>query len=127
MMMRIAVFLLMLMSTAQARSYDCAGAPSDFAPEGTWQLTEDDARQMLTDWSAHPPVVGSFVPRFCGTIENGQRMIMIGALHITGNDALCDDPANFSVFYDPRTRSFGAPITGQTFCARGRVLHRPSP
>jgi hypothetical protein len=114
-------------TVAQARSYDCAGTSSDFAPEGIWSLTEGDAEQMLTDLSAHPPAEGEFLPRFCGVIENGQRMILIGALHVTGDDALCDDAANFALFYDPRARSFGAPISGQTFCARGRVFHRPTP
>lgn len=99
-------------SGAQARSYDCA-APLDGS---TWAPTPAQVDQLLDDWSANSGLrADDYVPRFCGVTESGRRVIMIGALHIVGDFALCDDPANFAVFYDPGTRRFSGRIPKQTF------------
>ena len=81
--------------------------------------------QFMDDWDKHEEWK-SFMPRTCGTIENGRQMIMTGALHIVGDYALCDDDANFAVFFDPETRKFGEIIPHQKLCANGQKIRRPS-
>jgi len=107
---------------SEARSYDCAA--EDSAPGGDWHLTQPQFEQFLDDWHKHDEW-SAFMPRTCGTIENGQQMIMTGALHIVGDYALCDDDANFAIFYDPKTRTFGDVIPHQKLCANGQKIPRP--
>ena len=109
---------------AQARSYDCADPAS--APEGVWTATQEQHDAFVADLRAVPDGPdGEFMKRICPVIENGEQVFMIGALHVVDDFAVCDDPANYAMFYDPDKRSFGDRITGQTFCARGMKIARP--
>lgn len=105
-----------------AHSYDCA--QDDYAPEGIWEPTDADMRQFFQDAEKRPDFA-TFMYRSCGVIEGGQKMIMSGALHVVDDYAICDDDANFALFYDPRTRSFGEVIPRQKLCGAGRKIPRP--
>jgi hypothetical protein len=60
-----------------------------------------------------------FMYRFCGTYEDGTQVIMVGAQEIVDDKPVCDSPANYAVFYDPKKRSFSSVIPGVNMCKPG--------
>jgi hypothetical protein len=111
----IAAFVLLIASGAQARSYNCADPAG--TPNGQWELNETIVQQLLTDIQAqHFGAPKKFGYRFCGSIENGEQVIMVGAIEDADGKHICDSSANFAVFYDPRKRTFGDLISGVNLC-----------
>ncbi len=106
---------LLIAGGVQARGYNCA-VPAD-RPEGRWEMDQALSMQVVGDIRSQrigAPVHYKY--RFCGSIENGQQMIMIGMIAIKDSGPVCDAPENHALFYDPKERTFGAPIPGATFC-----------
>lgn len=97
---------------AQASAYDCANP--DAAPEGHWDMAQDQAKAFYTDAMSQPFASG-FLLRFCGVIVKGEQLVMIGAIRMNGSERVCDDPSNFGLIYDPKKRSYGDKVVGQTF------------
>ena len=109
---------------AQARdTYDCAAI--GYTPESSWDLTETQGEQLYTDLDSAFPDHSNFMIRSCGVIESGKRLIVVGALHIVGDEASCDDEKNFGVLYDPETRKFSDVMPRQKLCANGMRIKRP--
>ena len=107
---------VLLAGGAQARGYNCA-VPAD-RPEGRWSMDQALSMQIIGDISAQgigAPVHYKY--RLCGSVENGQQMVMIGFIALKDSGPACDAPENFAIFYDPKAHTFGTPIPGVTFCA----------
>jgi hypothetical protein len=118
--------VLLFASGAQARGYNCA-VPAD-RPEGRWDMDQPLTMQVIGDIGAQKfeaPL--HFKYRFCGSIENGQQLIMVGMIAIKDSGPVCDAPENFAIFYDPNARTFGKPIPGQTFCFPPPQPPKPAP
>jgi hypothetical protein len=110
---------------AQARdTYDCADY-AHAAPEGWWHLTDEQEAQFYKDLHVAFPNWGDFMVRSCGVMEGGKQMVLVGALHVVDNYAMCEDEANFGVLYDPQTRKFGEVVPHQKLCWHGDKIPRP--
>ena len=121
---RVVILALLVSGSAEARSYNCADP--DGTPNGQWELNETLVQQLLTDIQGqHFGAPKIFGYRFCGSIENGEQMVMIGAIEDLDGRHLCDSSANFAVFYDPRKRTFGNLIPGVNLCMPGTPGSRP--
>lgn len=117
-----AVVAFLSATSAQARSYDCAEA--DHAPEGAWQPEQSQTEEAYAELNKQKGW-GDFMYRACGTIENGQQVFLVGALHVVDGFAICDDDANYAMFYDPKTKTFSTPIAHQKLCGHGQKIPRP--
>jgi hypothetical protein len=110
---------------AQARdSYDCADFQHAF-PEGSWSVSDEQKKQFYADLEAAFPNWNDFMTRTCGVVEGGKQMILVGALHVVDERAMCEDDANFGVLYDPQTRKFGDVAPHQKLCWHGDKIPRP--
>ncbi len=102
-------------SGAVARSYNCADPSS--RPEGKWSLDANISQQVVADIASRG--LGAprhFKYRMCGSMENGQLIVLIGAFEIIDGAPACDSEEDFAVFYDPRNRMFGEVIPGVNLC-----------
>jgi hypothetical protein len=117
---------LVIASGAQARGYNCA-VPAD-RPEGRWDMDQALSMQVIHDIGDQrigAPAHHKY--RFCGSIENGQQLIMVGMILLKDSGPVCDAPENFAIFYDPKARTFGKPIPGATFCFPPTPAPAPAP
>jgi hypothetical protein len=111
--------------SAQARdSYDCADY-KNVAPEGWWSPSDDQKKQFYSDLEVAFPHWNDFMMRTCGVVEGGKQLILVGALHVVDEHAMCEDDANFGVLYDPQTRKFGDVVPHQKLCWHGDKIPRP--
>ncbi len=117
---------LLIASGAQARGYNCA-VPAD-RPEGRWEMDPALPMQIIQDIGAQKFNTPDhrYKYRFCGSVENGQQMIMVGMILLKDTGPVCDAPENFAIFYDPKARTFGTPIPGVTFCSPPATAPAPA-
>jgi hypothetical protein len=111
---------------ADARSFNCADPAS--RSDGRWSLDQTLSMQVVGDIQSQG--LGAprhFKYRFCGALENGEQVILIGAQEIVDGVPKCDSSNNFGVLYDPRKRSFGTVTTGVDMCIPGTVPPVSSP
>jgi hypothetical protein len=114
----VVVPALLFAGGAEARSFNCADPAS--RPDGKWPLDQTLSMQIVSDIESQGPgKPRHFKYRFCGSIENGQQMILLGAIEIVDGAPVCDSSNNFGVIYDPRKHSFGDVTTGVNMCIPG--------
>ncbi|MGD0192962.1 MAG: hypothetical protein ABSD74_19665 [Rhizomicrobium sp.] len=122
----VAVCAFLVAGSASARSFNCADPAS--RPDGTWSLDQPLSMQLVGDiQSQRLGAPTHFKYRFCGTLENGEQMILVGAMEIVDGAPKCDSGNNFGVLYDPRKRSFGTMTTGVNMCFPGTAPATPPP
>ena len=119
--MRTMVALLAMSSAllvargAAAQSHSCVDP--DHTSDKQWELQQSDVMPFMQDWQQRPEAHdATFMIRFCGDFEAGEKTILVNVFRVRDGARRCDDPENFAIVYNPREHSFGDKVTGVNFC-----------